>query len=170
MNRRRQWIAALVTLALTFALSGVWALWVVRRTGEYPQDRLAPGTAWHQADGSTVRLASWQEETVLVDSAGKRHPSAPGAHWVLVKLQFTGVGEETLCQFDLVGDGGLRWKTSPDAPYLADGTTYCRDKEAGPDPLVTAIFQIPDSQLGKVVGVGFSHSRMLVQPPWLVKP
>lgn len=163
------WRVAAPVVAASLLASAGFGGWVWYRTGEHPSGTVPMGEAWRQDDGSTVQIERWFDTGSLLDEDDVVHRPVEGARLVVVELRFTDVTDETACRFKLVGPGQQSWSSMPLPPRLGR-PSYCRAADAGPSPVVVALFEVPTDRLETVQGVQVEHPMGVRQPPVLARP
>lgn len=144
-------IVALVLIYLTW-----WTTYAHVHSSAHPRfTQLAPGASSTRGDGDWVLDSLVQTERLTADKGGAVQTADAGAVWVVAHLSVTPrvTTQSPLCEVALVGARGQQWKVQY-APVSRRLPSYCEDAVAGKPFELEALFLVPASQAGEIVGVG----------------
>lgn len=162
-----RWLRAGAALVLAILLAGGWAWSAGERTNKEPVGEIPPHQAWQLPDGATVRVHSWLVTDQLPSSVGnKMEKTAPGASFVVVTLEYSGVTPRTHMGPLLYGPRIQRWRDL----NLSLGTKHPRYASPGEtDLLIDITYQVPTHKVPELRGVSYEVGQER-QPPVLLLP
>jgi hypothetical protein len=187
VNTRRAWpdprprAPAQVPLRTTLFLTAVGALvmlyllWWTTYAGIHFHERFMqqPAGAAAEVSGTSIRLLSLRQSTLLADQKFSSVPEQAGSRttWVVAELEAVQQPDASdfYCTLEMVGPGARRWKTQ----YKVNRTLPSCDHEeigSGRSVRFEAIFLVPQQYADQLMGVALMDPSVADRVPVITPP
>lgn len=169
MSRRtlRAWLALWIVLMICTTYIAGWVFYSTMHQRTVGL-QLPPGQGVTRK-GVELRIVSMHQSRVV---SGKydSYAATPGATWVIVTFEATVTPTENFCHTELVGHDGRRWDYSTKVSGR-ERSFACFDFEPGTPTLGELIFEIPEAEASRLMGMTAYYDRdwafrtILLRPP-----
>ena len=156
----RPWLALWCVLMLSATYVGGWAYWSYTHLNLRVVQR-PPGEPGLTSKGSSFRVLSMLQSPVLARSAdygGEPITADEGMTFVAVTFEVTRAVDDELCLFNLAGADGRSYENSSKV-YGRELRAYCSDFPVGEPTRGELAFEIPRSQVDRLIGIYDTSQR-----------
>ncbi|MDO5498383.1 MAG: hypothetical protein Q4F67_01730 [Propionibacteriaceae bacterium] len=158
MTRRalRAWLGLWIVAMLATTYIAGWVYYATMHQRVIGQ-QLAPGEGAFNSHGVHLRIVSIHQSREI---AGQwdTYRAAPGATWVIVTFEGTRTADDWLCNADLIGQHGQRWEYTTKVSGR-ERAFSCMDFVPGEPTLGETIFEIPESEANRLMGLSAFYER-----------
>lgn len=150
----RRWLAAVAAGLLVVLYLVSWTVYARLHLPPQRYDQLPPGAVASKL-GAEFSLVELSQSLVLTGLYDRSVAAPPGAVWVVARLDVTRRAEvqNFNCQLVLVAADGRTWEPASSTTVSREVEACAREAPLGQTTPIETIFQVPESDANRLVGV-----------------